>query len=70
MATETPTLAEILAESKGISPAEMAERVGLTAVQVRNILSGRTKAPSVLAAGRIASLLNVPIERLWPPWAA
>ena len=70
MNERTPTLAENLAESKGMTAIQLADAVGLSESQVRNILTGRTKAPNVVAAQRIASLLNIPIERLWPPWAA
>ena len=70
MNTKQPTLAENLTESKGMSVVQLADAVRLSESQVRNILSGRTKAPNVVAAQRIASLLNVPIDRLWPPWAA
>lgn len=69
MNTTRPTIAETLAESKGLTVSQIAEQVGLSESAVRNILKGRC-APNVYAAGRIAKLFNVPIERIWPIEAA
>lgn len=70
MDTNGFTLAEAVAEAKGLTPRAIAEAVGLSESQVRNILSGRTANPNVRAAVRIARLLGLPVERLWPPEAA
>jgi transcriptional regulator with XRE-family HTH domain len=64
---QPPTLAESLAEAKGLTPRAIAEAVDLSESQVRNILSGRTESPNVRVAVRIARLLGLPVERIWPP---
>lgn len=69
MNTKQHTLAETIAHALNLSHAEIARKVGLSKSQVGNILRGKN-TPSVTVACRIASLLNVPVERIWPPWAA
>ncbi len=69
MYTTDQTPAQILATKLGITNVEIAERVGLSNSQVGRIMKGKN-APSVYTAGRIASLLGVSVQRLWPPWAA
>lgn len=57
---------EALMESHDLTPAKVARELGISDSQARNILKGKNR-PNVMVAGRLATLLGVSIDRLWPP---
>lgn len=52
-----------LAEKKGLTRRELAERVGITPVSLWQFLMGQAR-PRLETAGRLADVLGVPLDKL------
>lgn len=65
--TRTPTAwgqrIEKLAQQRGLSRRELAERVGISPVSLWQFLMGDA-GPSLQTAGRLADVLGVPLDKL------
>ena len=66
MTTKAPTNNfHLLLKARGLSIPEFARRAGISEAQARNLIAGRQR-PRVDRALRIARLLRVQVEDLWP----
>jgi transcriptional regulator with XRE-family HTH domain len=52
-----------LAERRGLTRSELAERVGITPVSLWQFLMGKAR-PRLETAGRLADALGVPLDKL------
>lgn len=61
--TEWGQRVDKLAERRGLSRSELAERVGITPVSLWQFLMGKAR-PRLETAGRLADALGVPLDKL------
>jgi len=57
-----------LRKEKGLSPTELAARAGISAAQL-HALEAERHSPTLVTAQRLAAVLGVGVDDLWPPAA-
>lgn len=56
-----------LRTAKGLRPADLASKVGITVTQLYNIESGRTRTPRFETVEKLKAALEASYSDLWPP---